>query len=125
MMMEKSSWCNEAAEALTGLISLEMLPLFRQWIEDGTAILWRITGDDWITWLITRVEMFPNGVRELVFDAIAGKNARQILEAMLKRAKALGIHQARFESHHPENIIARAMGGLGFKRVTTVFKVSL
>lgn len=125
MKMTRTSWCDEAAAALDGLISPEMLPLFLQWIKDGTAILWKITGDTWATWLITRVESFPNGVRELVFDVIEGKNARQILRVLMDRAKAMGIQQARFESHHPEKVLNKAMGGLGFRRAATVYKVNL
>lgn len=125
MIVKKSPWCDEAAAALSGLIDSALLPLYRQWIDCGTAILWRICGGEWVTWLITRVEQFPNGQTELVFDAIAGSNARNILRHFIAQAKRLGISGARFESHHPESVLAKSMGHLGFKRVATTFRADL
>lgn len=125
MIMKKSAWCDEAAAALAGLIEAEVLPLFRSWVESGDAILWRITGADFVTWLITRVEIFPSGERELVLDVIAGKNCKEIVKTLMERAKNLGIQTVRFETHHSEKLAKKFIGGLGFSRVATVFKAAL
>lgn len=118
-------WCDEAAEALNGLISAEMMPIMLGWIEKGSAILWRICGADYVTWLITRVEMYPNGTRELVLEVIAGKNCRAIVKALIDRAKTLGIHSIRFETHHSEKLATKFLGGLGFKRAATILRAEI
>jgi hypothetical protein len=125
MIMQRSKWCSEAAAALTGLIDAAMLPLFKQWIESGAAVLWRVSGSDYVTWLITRVEQFPGGTRELVLDVIAGKNCVEIVKTLIKRAKNLGINSVRFETHHSEKLAKKFICSLGFERVATVFKVAL
>lgn len=125
MKMEKSTWCDEAAAALVGLIDCAMLPLFKRWIETGEAILWRITGNGFTTWLITRVETFPNGHIELVLDVIAGKNCKTILKTIFERAKNMGVKSVRFETHHPEKLAKKFIGGFGFERVATVFRAGL
>lgn len=125
MKMTPSQWCDEAAEALGGLMSPELFEIYMQWISQGICKLWRVTGNDYVTWLITRVEQYPNGLRELVLEVIAGKNARQIVKQLLERAKNLGIHTARFETHHSEKVAQKFIGGLGFKRRATTFEVVL
>jgi hypothetical protein len=125
MIMKKSAWCDEAAAALGDLIDRSMLPLFKRWIETGEAILWRIHGRDFVTWLITRVEIFPDGCSELVLDVIAGKNCKTILKKLFERAKKMGVNSVRFETHHPEKLAQKFIGGMGFERVATVFRVSL
>lgn len=125
MKMTASSWCDEAAEALGDLISPDVFPIYMDWIRQGVCKLWRVTGDNYVTWLITRVEQYPNGMRELVLEVIAGKNARQIIKTVLERAKDLGIHTARFETHHSEKVAQKFMGCLGFVRRATVLEVKL
>lgn len=125
MKMDSVQWCDEAASALAGLIEPAVLPLMQRWINTGDAILWRISGGDFVTWLITRVEAFPNGERELVLDVIAGKQCKEILQIIFDRARALGFSSVRFETHHPEKLAARFMGSLGFERVATVFRAAL
>jgi hypothetical protein len=125
MQMVKSKWCDEAARALAGLIDPAVLPLQKKWIEEGSAILWRITGGEFVTWLITRVESFPNGQCELVLDVIAGKQCKAILKKIFERARALGCHTVRFETHHPEKLAARFIGSLGFERAATIFRAKL
>lgn len=125
MKMEKASWCDEAAAALAGLIEPAVMPLMRKWLDEGSAILWRITGGEFVTWLITRGESFPNGERELVLDVIAGKQCKAIVKIILEKARALGFQTVRFETHHPEKLAARFMGSLGFSRAATVFRAVL
>ena len=125
MNMQQSSWCDEEAKALAGLIEPAVLPLMRKWIEAGQAVLWKISGDGFVTWLITRYEFFPNGERELVLDVIAGKQCKEILQKIFDRARSLGFQSVRFETHHPEKLAARFIGSLGFKRVATVFRAAL
>lgn len=124
MKMKSVSWCDEAAAALERLIDPDMLPIFINWISQGVATLWKITGKDYVTWLITRIEKFQSGM-ELVLDVIAGKNCKEIVRTLIERAKALGIKQIRFETHHSEKLATKFIGGLGFERVATVFRVSL
>lgn len=125
MKMTQVAWCDEAASALESLIDKDVLPLYREWVALGVATLWRITGKNYVTWLITRIEQFPNGVRELVLDVIEGKNCKQIVKILIERARKLGIKSVRFETHHNEKLAQRFVGGLGFSRVATVFRVGL
>ena len=125
MILQKSKWCDEAAAALSDLIERSMLPLFQRWIDSGEAILWRITGRDFVTWLITRVEIFPDGCSELVLDVIAGKKCKEILKKIFERAKQMGVNSVRFETHHSEKLAKKFIGDMGFERVATVFRVSL
>jgi hypothetical protein len=125
MKLVACAWCDEAAAALAGLIDASMLPLFIEWIKNGTAKLWRIDGDGFITWLITRVEKFPAGDTELVLDAIAGKNCKKIVKLLIEKAKALGINSVRFETHHSEKLAIKFVGSLGFKRVATVLRAQI
>lgn len=124
MKMKSVAWCDEAAAALEKLIDPDMLPIMLDWIKSGVATLWQITCKNSITWLITRIEKYPSGI-ELVLDAIAGKNCKEIVRTLIDRAKALGIKQVRFETHHSEKLAQKFIGGLGFKRAATVFKVGL
>jgi hypothetical protein len=121
MIMKNVAWCDEAAAALGRLIDPDLLPIFIKWIAEGVATLWRITEKNTVTWLITRIEKYPSGL-ELVLDAIAGKNCKQIVKILIDRAKALGIKQIRFETHHSEKLAQKFIGGLGFTRVATVFR---
>lgn len=125
MNFQVSAWCDEAAAALKGLIDLDALPLLIQSIANGAAVLWRVTGEGWQSWLITRIEKYPSGVREMVLEAIAGKNCKEILRRVFKVAAGAGISSVRFETHHAEKIAQRFIGGLGFNRVATVFRVEL
>lgn len=125
MKFQVSQWCEEAARELMGLIDPDVLPLTLQAISDGIAVLWKVTGDGWHSWLITRIEKFPTGVIELVLEVIAGKNCKQILERVFEQAKKSGVTSIRFETHHAEKIAQRFIGGLGFNRVATVFRAEL
>lgn len=124
MKLISCAWCDEAAAALAGLIDASMLPLFIEWIKNGTAVLWRVV-DDGVTWLVTRVEMFPNGDTELVLDVIAGKQCKKIVQGVIDRARAIGIKSVRFETHHSEKLAKKFIGSLGFERVATVFRVQI
>lgn len=125
MIFQLQRWSDEAAAALKGLIDPDVLPLLIQRIKNGCAVLWRVLGDGWQSWLITRIEVFPNGVREMVLEVIAGKNCKEILARVFEVAKNAGVKSIRFETHHAEKIAQRFIGGLGFQRVATVFRVEL
>lgn len=125
MKLIAANWCDEAAAALAGLVDASMLPLFIEWIKNGTAKLWRIDGDNFVTWLVTRVELYPNGDTELVLDVIAGRECKKIVKYLMDRAKAMGIKSVRFETHHSEKLAKKFMGGLGFERAATVLRAVL
>lgn len=125
MKISAGEWCEEAAKALGELISPDVFSVYMKWLRQGICRLWKIEGENYLTWIITRVELYPSGVKELVVEVIAGKNAREIMREFLRRAKALGIDRARFETHHSEKIAQRLIGDLGFKRRASVYEVNL
>lgn len=125
MIFRMQQWCDEAAEALKGLIDPDVFPLLIQSIKNKSAVLWRVLGEGWQSWLITRVEVYPNGIREMVLEVIAGKNCKDILKRVFEVAKSAGVKSIRFETHHSEKVAMRFVGGLGFQRVATVFRVEL
>ena len=47
------------------------------------------------------------------------------MKKLIERARAAGIQSVRFETHHSEKLAKKFIGGLGFERVATVFKVAL
>jgi hypothetical protein len=98
---------------------------FRRDVDQGRAVLWRVSGDDWVTWLVTRIEQFEGGHIELVLEVIAGKNARAIVAALTEKVKKMGVKSIRFETHHPEKTAARLVGCLGFERVATTFRLNI
>jgi hypothetical protein len=125
MIFLAKSWCDEAAAALKELIDPDVLPILLAAINKGTATLWLITGDGWQSWMITRIESFASGVKELVIEVIAGKNSKAIFRRVAEVAKQNGIKSIRFETHHSEKTIARFVTDLNVKRVATVFRCEL
>ena len=125
MIFEQCDWCEEAERVLAPLIEPEIKMEFMNSIATGAATLWRVSGDGFTTWLVTRVEKYLGGHVELVLEVIAGKKARDIVSALMERVKPHGVHSIRFETHHPEKTASRLIGSLGFERQATVFRVSL
>lgn len=63
---------------------------WRESVSQGTAQLWRLTGDS-ISHLLTRVETYRDGSRELVLVAGAGKNARAAIAWVTQLADRHGL----------------------------------
>lgn len=94
-------------------------------INEGFATLWRITGENWETWLITRLERWSTGHREMVLEAVKGRNVVEILKYLFEHYRKAGVDSVRFVTPHPEAVAARLVAPLGMKRVETVFRVEL
>lgn len=120
-----SRWNDEAAAVIGPLVHPLIANEFQRDVERGRAVLWRVSGDDWVTWLVTRIEQFECGHIELVLEVIAGKHARLIVSALTEKVKVMGVKSIRFETHHPEKTAARLIGCLGFNRVATTFRLEL
>ncbi|MGB3610508.1 MAG: hypothetical protein WA987_09035 [Cellvibrio sp.] len=120
-----TAWNDEAAAMIAPLVHPLIKHEFRRDVDQGRAVLWRVSGDDWVTWLVTRIEQFEGGHIELVLEVIAGKNARAIVAALTEKVKKMGVKSIRFETHHPEKTAARLVGCLGFERVATTFRLNI
>lgn len=120
-----TAWNDEAAAMIAPLVHPRINDEFRRDVDQGRAVLWRVSGADWVTWLVTRIEQFECGDIELVLEVIAGKNARAIVQALREKVKKMGVTSIRFETHHPEKTAARLVGCLGFERVATIFRLEI
>lgn len=118
-------WCEEAEEKILPLVSAEVREGFKTDIEAGRVNLWRVEGDGFITWLVTRIETLDGGKIRMVLECIAGTNSREIVAELKVKLKNLGVSSMRFETHHSEKVAARLVGCLGFERVASVFEVAL
>lgn len=123
MIFARTDW-PDAAPHLGPLIQPGHRTDFVADVEAGRVWVWRVTGSGWITYLATRVELLETGP-ELVFEAIAGSHAADIVRQALGNARAVGIKTARFETPHPEAVAARLLRGTGFKRAATLFRAEL
>lgn len=124
MIFVRSQWCDRAEQALGHLIHTDVKPFLMNAVKTGAATLWCVQGDDWETWLLTRVEKFESGP-ELVLEAIDGSHCKEIVQRVKEVAKKSGVNSVRFETHHAEKVAGRFVAGLGFERVATVFRAQL
>jgi hypothetical protein len=124
MMFVRSQWCDRAEQVLGHLIHKDVKPFLLDAVKSGAATLWKVQGDNWETWLLTRVEKFGD-TRELVLEAIDGSHCHEIVRRVFKVAKNAGVSSVRFETHHAEKVAGRFVAGLGFERVATVFRAQL
>lgn len=125
MIFTACAWNDEAAAMIAPLVCPMVADGFRRDIETGKSMLWCITGDDWKTWLVTRLEVLDGGHIELVLGVIAGKHARAIVSELKQNVKKLGVKSMRFETHHSEKVATRLVGCLGFNRMATIFRADL
>ena len=98
---------------------------FKAGVDAGRLTLWKVEGEGWQTWLVTKIIQFQGGHVELVLEVIAGSHARQIVRTLQEKVKPLGVNSMLFETHHPEKVAARLVGCLGFKRTATKFRAQL
>lgn len=126
MKFQQCQWDAKAAAVFDDfLIAPDRRGELIEEIADGRATLWRITGDGWETWLITRLEAWSNGKREMVLEAVKGRHIVPILRRMFEHYRAAGVDSVRFVTPHPEAVAARLVKPLGLQRVETVFRVEL
>lgn len=93
-------------------------------VDSGAATLWRITGAAWETWLITRLEHWPGGHREMVLEAVTGRHVVPILRKLFAHYRDAGVNSVRFATPHPEGVAARLVAPLGMQRAETIFRVN-
>jgi hypothetical protein len=125
MIFSACEWNEEAAAKIAPLVHPLIKDEFREDVNAGRAILWRVEGEDWRTWLVTRIVKYQSGHVELVLEAIAGTHANDIVRELKRRVKPLGVQSIFFETHHPEKAAQRLVRGLGFERVATSYRVTL
>ncbi|WP_406827717.1 hypothetical protein [Microbulbifer sp. ARAS458-1] len=126
MKFEQRKWCEEAESIFDDfLIAPERRQEVISEVQDGRSTLWKISGGQWETWLITRLEKWPNGCREMVLEAVRGRHIVKILRHLFRHYKAAGVNSVRFATPHPEAVATRLVKPLGLKRVETVFRVEL
>lgn len=125
MIFNKCQWCEEAEEKILPLVSESVREGFKRDIDQERAFLWRVEGDEFTTWLVTRLETMDGGKIRLVLECIAGTHAREIVAELKIKVKKLGVSTMRFETHHSDKVASRLVGCLGFERVASIFEVSL
>lgn len=118
------NWCEKSAAALSSLINHDVKEIIDQQILNGSAQIFRVTGDDVEAWLLVSYENYPSG-REIVLEAIAGRGANAITKEILKRAKKSGFKSARFETHHAEKVAEKLISGTALKRRASVYGCDL
>lgn len=79
-MIRQTFWSRHAAAALLGAAGdLDTLEEIAQEARQGLAQVWRVDTDEAQGWVVTRVEMRPDGPLELVVVLGAGHGARSII----------------------------------------------
>ncbi len=125
MNWRRCQWNPIAEKALNRLIDPAVKSELLREIEEGKACLWCIESDDRETWLVTRVDFFPDGSRELVLEVVQGRNVNAVIDTLKARCIKLGIESIRFETHHSEKAASRLIRGSGFERAASIFRCAL
>lgn len=116
-------WNPEAAAALAqARATPDDLEQYRSQVEQGTAQLWRLTGDT-DSHVLTRVEEHPNGDHELVIVAGTGNNSRQVIAWAMKLATEHELHTLRAHITRPG--LQRIFEGLGWHEAERVMRIEL
>lgn len=110
------AWSPEAAEHLKEEINPDD-DLIRAEVESGAAILWHVVNH---CHLITRMDTYEDGTRELVLVAIRGENIAPVMEQIKQAAKIAGIPSIRF--HSSRKGAERFAKQWGFVPVETVYR---
>lgn len=121
-----SSWTEEAEDALGDLLLNDCVKQeVLRFITSGRSILWRISFNEKITWLLASIEGEETDAPVFVLDAIRGSHCAEILEVLKVHCKKSGFTKIRYETHHSEALAERFTGNAGFKRVATILECEL
>ncbi len=94
LIFRSCTWNREAAAALAVALAGDDEAI-RSEVERGEAGLWEVAG---LGWVVTRVEVFADGRRELVIVAQGGRRALAALEVLERAAKRTGCESVRIHS---------------------------
>ncbi len=113
-------WCEEAEAAfLSHPDTAEDIDSIRQDVENDAAQLWRFTGPATM-WLVTRLERYPNGRRELVLVNAIGRNSRLVLDVCERLARRISAGNLR--CHVRSKPLMRILEAKGWEPERTVYK---
>lgn len=113
-------WCEEAEAAFRSHPdTAEDLDNIRRNVQEDNAQLWRFTGPASM-WLVTRVERYPSGQRELVLVNAIGKNSRLVLDVCDRMAEKIGAQSIR--AHLVSTPLMRILEARGWQRHRVVMK---
>lgn len=116
-------WCEEAEAAFRSHPdTAEDLDNIRAEIQDETAQLLRFTGPADM-WLVTRLERYPDGKRELVLVNAIGKNSRLVLDVCERAARRLQADSLR--CHVRSRALMRILEARGWQAGRTVYEKAL
>lgn len=123
MRWTRAEWSDEAEAALGKLIQGDRARTLRH-IEEGKAELFRIEGEAYDGWLLTRIEeLLETGTLELHVLAFAGRGSRALLEDLKRIAKASGCESVRCEASEPA--VQRLWSRIGFDEIERVYRVMI
>jgi len=113
-------WCEEAEAAFRSHPdTAEDLDNIRRNVQEDSAQLWRFTGPATM-WLVTRVERYPSGRRELVLVNAIGRNSRVVLDVCDRMARRIGAETVR--AHVKSSPLIRILKARGWREHRIVMK---
>lgn len=117
-----TGWTPEAAAALAKARATPGdLEQYQRQVEQGTAQLWRLTGET-DSYLLTRVEEYPNGESEFVLVAGTGNNSKAVIAWAMELAKKHGLPTMRTHITRPG--LQRICESLGWHEAERVMRIS-
>lgn len=114
-IVQHTQWSQQAEDGLSETLR-DCKPLLIEQIESGTAQLWEIDGH---SWMITRVEHWPNQPPELVICCYQGSDLNSVGEKIVASAKAQGFGSLRYHTRHKG--LNRLLKAFEFEFLETVY----
>jgi len=116
-------WCREAEQAFRSHPdTADDLENIRAEVQEESAQLLRFTGPAEM-WLVTRLEQYPDGKRELVLVNAIGKNSRLVLSVCERAARRLKADSLR--CHVRSRALMRILEAQGWQAGRTVYEKAL
>lgn len=121
--IRRVDWCIEAETAFASHCdtAADLAEIAVQ-VMDGDAQLWRFEGKAAV-WLVTRLERYPTGKKELVLVNGIGKNSRAVLDVCDRIAQKAGAESLR--AHIARPALGRIMKARGWQPGRTIYHKSL
>lgn len=114
------TWCDQADQAFASHPdTADDLASIRSDVIDDQAQLWRFTGPADM-WLVTRLERYANGDRELVLVNAIGSNSRLVLSVCDRMARQAGAQSLRAHLKNPA--LMRIFRARGWYPDRTIYK---
>lgn len=115
MQIEQKAWSEKAKQGLDETLH-DCTDLLREQVDTGVAQLWHI-GDH--SWMITRVERFPDRKPELVVCCYKGRDLNTVTQIIMASAINQGFGSIRY--HTRRKGLNRLVSNLGFEYMETIY----